>query len=1010
MPQKTHTHNINILRTLTDSSFELVSLLSEKGEIIFQNSNSEKTLGYKAAETDSEDFFNFVHPDDKEMAVNEFNNILLNPERLKPVKFRFTHKNGNFVWAETQGQNLLSDPNFRGVLFRSRALTVELKQPEAKQLFLHFAENAQDVFYRITLPEGKYEYISPASNSMFGYSPEEFYSNRLLVSAIIHPDFIDCLKTEWQKLSEGQISPFYEFKIITKIGEIKWVRIRNVLIKADDNTPIAIEGIVSDITEYKKTINALQKNEQKLVEIFDSTPDAVILHDDKSGKVIDCNQAAVKMYGYETKEEMLNISIKDVSSENHGFDQEKINKKIQRANKNEIYTFEWIAKKKNGECFWEEVSLKKTPIAGKGVILAVTRDISKRKKAEIALKESEEKIRLLGDNIPKGQIFQLKVTPEGESRFTYISKKVEELHECTAEEAIANPALMFDRVLPEDRAALQAVTEKSIQKLSVYDHKVRIQRKSGEIRWHRMISRPRKLPDGDIIFDGIDFDITDTVKAEQALKNSLIDLKLAQTIAKIGNWKFDPYTGKFEWSDHIYDIYERDQKKEPFRIDDYKKIYKPDQYKIFISAFQKSIDRGIPYNMELKLHTTSGKIKWVHAICLPYKEKTNGKYFLRGTIQDITSRKEAEQALKISEQKYKSLFDFSQDAIVLTTIDGDILNVNQTAKDLLELNESQDIKKYNAADFYVNPKDRIELLKAFKERGFIKSFQAKLKSSSGRIINTLGSSCLINLNNQTPFLLSSLKDISLLKEAEAKINQYALELEEANATKDKFFSIIAHDLKNPFNAIIGFSGMAINSLQNQSYDEVLEFCEIINTAAVQNLNLLNNLLYWSRLQTGGISFSPQALNFNSLLENTISLLRVNIDKKHIGLSFKMPDNFIITADKFMLSTILRNLLSNAVKFTNEKGHISIRAEKRKHVVQISVKDTGVGIEKADINKLFKIESNFSTRGTQDEKGSGLGLVLCKEFTEKHGGKIWAESTPGEGTTFSFTLSTELPNE
>lgn len=236
-----------------------------------------------------------------------------------------------------------------------------------------------------------------------------------------------------------------------------------------------------------------------------------------------------------------------------------------------------------------------------------------------------------------------------------------------------------------------------------------------------------------------------------------------------------------------------------------------------------------------------------------------------------------------------------------------------------------------------------------------------------------------------------------------KITNMNITLGELNNTKDKFFSIIAHDLKNPFVAITGFSDLLIENLSDYDKQRIEEYLKIISTSSKQAFELLENLLLWARSQTGRIEFQPQSIDIKEVVVDIIALVYSQYIKKNITLSSSVDDMSIVHGDRNMISTILRNLIVNAIKFTPVNGKISVDVKLINNDSEISVTDSGVGISNADIEKLFRIDSKISTDGTNNEKGTGLGLILCKEFVEKHGGKIWVESEVGKGSRFTFTL-------
>ena len=269
----------------------------------------------------------------------------------------------------------------------------------------------------------------------------------------------------------------------------------------------------------------------------------------------------------------------------------------------------------------------------------------------------------------------------------------------------------------------------------------------------------------------------------------------------------------------------------------------------------------------------------------------------------------------------------------------------------------------------------------------------------------------ILLENQVAEKTSELqeKNTTLIKQAEDLNRSHHLleerhqQIEELNASKDKFFSIIAHDLKNPFNTIIGFSQILKEEIRSGNLPDGEDFAIQINTTAVQTLRLLENLLDWANSQRGKMSFNPVPINFNELLQGEMIILNEMAIGKNIELKSYSTDNITIIADKNMLRTILRNLISNAIKFTHKNGKVEVSAMTDNKNVEISVSDNGIGIAKETRAKLFRIDANLSTRGTDNEKGTGLGLFLCKEFIEKHGGKIWVESESGKGSSFKFII-------
>ncbi len=252
-----------------------------------------------------------------------------------------------------------------------------------------------------------------------------------------------------------------------------------------------------------------------------------------------------------------------------------------------------------------------------------------------------------------------------------------------------------------------------------------------------------------------------------------------------------------------------------------------------------------------------------------------------------------------------------------------------------------------------------------------------------------------------------IKENKTLDNTLKKLSKANDELRELNATKDKFFSIIAHDLRNPFNSIFGFADILANTTKIQNTEKTLHYIDIIRKSAESAYKLLENLLEWSRSQTGRIEYVPLDLNIKQLVDEAVNLYKAIADNKQITLQNNINTKYFVFADKSTIDTTVRNLISNALKFTPKGGSITINAQEtvnnQKNYIEVSVCDTGVGMSNEKVEKLFRIDQNVSTTGTEKEQGTGIGLILCKEFIEKNKGKISVESTAGEGSIFRFIL-------
>lgn len=255
--------------------------------------------------------------------------------------------------------------------------------------------------------------------------------------------------------------------------------------------------------------------------------------------------------------------------------------------------------------------------------------------------------------------------------------------------------------------------------------------------------------------------------------------------------------------------------------------------------------------------------------------------------------------------------------------------------------------------------------------------------------------------NNLQLRINELKEINAqlndrLEQEKDTLNQFI----ERNA---KFLSIVAHDLRNPFNSIIGILDILSENIENYQKDEIEELIHIASGSAINTYKLLENLLAWSAAQNKEKSFTPVKINLRDLILNELDSFNISASQKQVALDQSVFQDIYLTADIQMVKTIFRNLISNAIKYSNQGGIIFISATEGSQFVEIEVMDNGIGMTESTLRKLFKMDEFHSTLGTENEHGTGLGLLFCKEFVEMHGGKIWAESKPGKWSKFKFTL-------
>jgi PAS domain S-box-containing protein len=432
---------------------------------------------------------------------------------------------------------------------------------------------------------------------------------------------------------------------------------------------------------------------------------------------------------------------------------------------------------------------------------------------------------------------------------------------------------------------------------------------------------------------------------------------------------------------------------------------------------------------------TDNQPKWLSISGRPIFDDANEFVGYLGTGRDITEQYLMEARLKLSEARIRAIMDNSPSYIYLKDIQGKYVLVNKHVEEGLGLPANEIIGKTNH-ELY--PKYLADLY-SLQDREVIEGRKVVVKELEVPVVdgNTISSLItkfpIFDSVDRVSTVGAVIVDVTMLKdlerqlrENEKRLNEQVVtlrereqklesqteellvvrnELSELNDQKDRFFSIISHDLKSPFNSLLGMTQMMSQMASNMSQEKLVEYAKDVNDAGDKVFELLENLLEWSRLQIEGAKFEPQLISLHSLTGSSVDILNPLAAEKDILLSNMIKDDMAY-ADPDMAQTVIRNLISNSLKFSPLGGKVEISSINKDGMVHVTVSDSGVGISKDQVDKVFALDQKTSTIGTAGEKGTGLGLPLCKEMIEKNGGKIWVESAQGEGSQFHFTLPIE----
>jgi len=675
------------------------------------------------------------------------------------------------------------------------------------------------------------------------------------------------------------------------------------------------------------------------------------------------------------------------------------------------------------------------------LVYASARDVTEQKNLFDALTKSEARYRSLVEQMQEGLLVD-----DMNGHITYVNPRFCKMVEYDEHELIGKNG--YDLLLPQKSKEIVFDKDKNRLKGIAEQYELVLKKKSGGYVELLLNAAPIRNDVGQVIGSvSTCADISELKSVELELSRTKEEMQLAMQLAKVGCWSKNLIQQHDFWCETTREIHEVPPDFIP-GMQNAINFYKPGKSRNLITdVVSKAINTGEAYDIEVQLITAKGNERWVRTIGKPEFGDDGKCSRLFGAIQDITEQKKRNEKLAASERFQSQLNNivfktlgtqnseellitisenisalFNADGCYITSWDEKMKKTIPVASSAIpteeyqatlqatpELTMTQSVLDAQhplvAEDVFNTPYMSRQIAKQFSTRSML-----GLPLISGNV--KLGA-ILIGFNSPHKFSDDEIKhgeivarDISLVVHKMRimdELRQSEYHLQQLNSQKDKFFNIIAHDLKSPFNAIMGFSELLVEQISEKDYDGIDQYASIIQKSSQHAIDLLMNLLDWARSQTGRMEFIPEYFEMVDLTDETFDQLNDAAIQKAITLRKELPKNLPVFADKNMISTVIRNLISNAIKYTGEGGEIVLSAKKNPDNILVSVKDNGLGIAPDRINKLFRIDTNVSTPGTKNEKGTGLGLILCKEFIEKHDGKIWVESAIGQGSVFSFSI-------
>lgn len=744
----------------------------------------------------------------------------------------------------------------------------------------------------------------------------------------------------------------------------------------------------------------LHNSEQKYRVLFEKSDDAILILEDE--RFVDCNPATVRMLRYRDKSEILELHPSALSppTQPDGRDSaEKADEMMAIAFEKGSHRFEWTHRRADGELFPVEVVLTAIPFNGKEILYTVWRDITHRKQVEAALRDSEETFRLITE---ASADVVLQFNLEGDC--TYCSPSVKRVLGYDRETMVGSHFSEY-MSLPEF-ARISALFQRVIKGEHILAFDFLMHHQSGALLSVELSAAPIYKDNEVIGVQSVARDITERKRVEKALRNSenryraLTENSLDIIIRFDTNHRhiyvnpaIEHYTG------HAAELF----------------IGKTHTEIGFSTAYSTLWDRNIAYVFKsgepLRFLTEFESIQGRTVLdcqLIPEFDSRGQVVTVLSTSRDITELKQAEREIRKLNQFREAVIDNANVMVCVLDSDENFVVWNKAAEAITGFSKEEVLGGHRVIRWLIRDDSYrekvIAQIRQIRPGARLDDINFVIQTRTGgeRILSFYIQSLIDDDGQPGGFIIIGF-DVTDRKQAEKALLESETKLREANAAKDKFFSIIAHDLKSPLATISGYSEYLADVVDEIDQSELKQVSRSINNATSRLCSLLENLLNWARSQTGAIQYHPTKLHYNPLIESIVSLFSANAVSKNIVLKAEVPDFLAVHADENMIKTVIRNLVSNALKFTPKNGQISISVEEQAGMVQTTVTDSGVGIPLADIPKLFRIDVHHSTIGTSSEKGTGLGLVLCKEFVEENKGRIWVKSKRGEGTAFTFTL-------
>ncbi len=866
------------------------------------------------------------------------------------------------------------------------------EQFKTNAAFKIFFESSTDLM-AIVDTQGRFLNINPAWEKVIGYTIDEILYKPF--TDFVHPDDLERSMKEFDEEIKGKEVYSFINRYLCKDGTIRWLDWRSSVNTADKIT----YAVARDISVQYKAEEVFRETEARFHRTFDlPLVGAAITSADKGWIAV--NSELLRMLGY-TKEELYKKTWTELTHpEDLSKDIELYNRVL--AGEIDTYSVEKRFIRKNGEIIWTIMSAGCVRKENGEVdfFAGNVQDITERKKAELLLEESENRYRRITD-----------VTDDLIVRFNNnlevidINSVIKKYTNVSAQEVSGKNLLQFDFVKDISEKVIPPV-KKVFETGSSIKETLRLTFADKEYFFQCFFIPEFGIDGKTETVLSIARDITGIQKAKETKQKQAAELENIIKGANLGTWEWNVQTGDLKYNERWAEIigYTLDEL-EPLNLDTWRTNTHPDDLKIAESLFEKLFRKEIPdFKLECRLKHKDGRWIWVLDLGKIVKWTQDGKPLIAAGIHhDITDIKQAENLVAEQEKLYRGMFD-THDVIkfVFDPVTFKMVDANKAAIKFYGYNK-EEFLKLKISDINTSPETIIKEKIDEALRNNEMHFHFKHRLSSGELREVEVYSSPIQIGNKT-LLFSIIFDVTEKNRIQRSLLESEENLRTSNAEKDKLFSIIAHDLRGPLGSFMNLTELMSDSLPTLTAEEIGSFLNLMKNSTSGLYDLLDNLLEWSRMKRGMIETIFKYYVLLNSLEPTLKMASDAAGKKDIKFTYDIPKDLTVHTDEKMLNTIVRNFAANAVKFTPRNGNVSINAVKNGvNEIVISVRDSGIGMNKDLINNLFNISVNTGRKGTDNEPSSGLGLKLCKEFAEKINARIEIASEENKGSTFSLIL-------